>query len=316
MEGKNNINQPAQNKKNTSMTDIKKRNENVYKGTILVLVVIIGILTFMLIIGRQTLQEVSTEKTIAEELNVELKEELQDVLTEYNMVKMEYDSVLTRQDSIIQANAREIEQLIAQQSDYRRIRRQLNLLREITQNYVREIDSLYTENRVLKAENVEMQQEIQRFTRQTTQLAETKELLEGQVEVASALRAFEINATPIRLRGRGREEETDRARRTDRIRVCFTVAANPVASPGNKNAYVRIANPDGNILRLGDGDRYAFTIGEDTLQFTMRGQFNYINEDTNVCLDWDKQEDFEEGMYLVSLFTDEFRLGETLFSLR
>ncbi len=314
MDTSNKPNQPLQNKSNTS--DTKSRNDNVYKGTILVLVIIIGVLTFMLITGRQALQEVSTEKTIVNELNLELKDELNNVLNEYTMVKHEYDSVLTKQDSIIQANAREIEKLIAEQGDYRRIRRQLNLLREITQNYVREIDSLYTENRVLKAENVEMQQEIQRVTRQTTQLTETKEELEGKVEVASALRAFQINATPIRLRGRDREDETDRARRTDRVRVCFTVAANPVASPGNKNAYVRIADPTGSILRLGDDERYSFTIGEDTLQFSMRGQFNYINQDTDVCLYWDKQEEFDEGMYLVSLFTDEFRLGETQFSLR
>lgn len=307
-------NQPLPDKSNAN--DTKSRNENVYKGTILVLVIIIGVLTFMLITGRQALQEVSTEKTIVDELNLELKDELDNVLSEYNMVKFEYDSVLTQQDSIIQENAREIERLIAQQGDYRRIRRQLNLLREITQNYVHEIDSLYTENRVLKAENVEMKEEIQRVTRQTTQLTESKEELEGKVEVASALRAFQINATPIRLRGRDREDETDRARRTDRIKVCFTVAENPVASPGNKNAYVRIADPEGSILRMGEDDRYSFTIAEDTLQFSMRGQFNYINQDTEVCLYWDKQEDFEEGMYLVSIFTDEFRLGETQFSLR
>ncbi len=314
MDTKNKPNQPLQNKSNAP--DMKSRNENIYKGTILVLVIIIGVLTFLLITGRQTLQEVSTEKTVVNELNMELKDELNSVLSEYTMVKMEYDSVLTKQDSIIQANAREIEQLIAQQSDYRRIRRQLNLLREITQNYVHEIDSLYTENKVLKAENVEMQEEIQRVTRQTTALAETKEALEGKVEVASALRAFQIEATPLRIRGRGREDETDRARRADRIKVCFTVASNPVANPGNKDAYVRIAGPSGEILRISDDDSYSFTMGEDTLQYSMKGQFNYINQDTEVCLYWDKQDDFEEGMYLVSIFTNEFRLGETQFSLR
>ncbi|MFW5687504.1 MAG: hypothetical protein ACOCXV_01120 [Bacteroidota bacterium] len=295
---------------------MKSRNDNVYKGTILVLVIIIGVLTFMLITGRQALQEVSTEKSVMDELNVELREELNTVLTDYNMVKMEYDSVLTQQDSIIQANAQEIERLIAQQQDYRRIRRQLNLLREITQNYVHEIDSLYTENKVLKAENVEMKEEIERVALRSTELAETKEELENRMEVASALRAFQINATPIRLRGRNREDVTDRARRTDRIKVCFTVAANPVADAGDKNAYVRIADPSGKILRISDDDRYSFTIGEDTLQYSMKAQFNYVKQDTDVCLYWERQDEFEEGMYLVSIFTDEFRLGETQFSLR
>jgi hypothetical protein len=313
MEGQNKHHQAQQ--KNTS-GEVRSRNENIYKGTIVVLVIIIGVLTFMLVNSRMSLNEVTNEKEVVYDHNLELQEELKSVLEEYNMVKMEYDSILTTQDSIIQVNAREIEKLIAQQGDYNRIRRQLNQLRVITQNYVHEIDSLYTVNRVLKAENVEMQQEIQRVTRRTNELTETKQVLESKVEEASALRAFSINASPIRLRGSNREEETDRARRADRIKVCFTVAANPVANPGNKNAFVRIADPNGNILRMGDDDRYSFVINGDTLQYTTRGQFNYVNKDTDVCVYWDKQKDFEEGMYLVSIFTNDYRLGESQFSLR
>ncbi|TVQ18483.1 MAG: hypothetical protein EA361_01355 [Bacteroidetes bacterium] len=298
------------------MSKEKNTNEKVYKSTILVLVLIVGVLTFMLITSRQSLKEVSTERTIVADRNVELEEELNSILAEYNQVKNEYDSVLTKQDSIIQSNAEEIRRLIAQQADYRRIQRNLQLLQEITQNYVREMDSLYTVNKVLRDENIEMQQEIQQFTRRTTELAQTKEVLEGKVEVASALRAFQIEATPLRVRGRGREEETDRSRRTDQIRVCFTVAGNPVASSGNKTAYVRIANPMGNILRVSDDDQYSFVIGSDTLQFTMRDQFNYQNMDTEVCMDWYGTEEYEDGLYLVSVFTDEYRLGETQFSLR
>lgn len=302
--------------KSTPMSEEKNTNENVYRGTILVLVVIIGVLTFMLITSRQSLKEVSTERIAVTDRNIELEEELNSILAEYNQIKNEYDSVLTKQDSIIQANAEEIRRLIDQQADYRRIQRNLRMLQEITQNYVREMDSLYTVNKVLRDENIEMQQEIQRFTRRTTELAQTKEELEGKVEVASALRAFQIEAIPLRIRGRGREEETDRSRRTDQIRVCFTVAGNPVASPGNKTAYVRIADPMGSILRVSDDDQYSFVIGNDTLQFTMRDQFNYQNMDTEVCMDWYGTDEYEDGLYLVSVFTDEYRLGETQFSLR
>ncbi len=309
-----NKNQPAD--KPNPMSEEKNSNEKVYKSTILVLVVIIGVLTFMLITSRQSLKEVTTERIIVTDRNIELEEELNNILAEYNQIKNEYDSVLTKQDSIIQANAEEIRRLIDQQADYRRIQRNLRLLQEITQNYVREMDSLYTVNKVLRDENIEMQQEIQMFTRRTTELAQTKEELEGKVEVASALRAFQIEATPLRIRGRGREEETDRSRRTDQIRVCFTVAGNPVASSGNKNAYVRIADPLGNILRVSDDDQYSFVIGTDTLQFTMRDQFNYQNMDTEVCMEWFGTEEYEDGLYLVSVFTDDYRLGETQFSLR
>lgn len=313
MEGsKTNQTKPSNPQKDNPKTT---SNESIYKGTIIVLVVIIAVLTFMLITSRQSLKEVSTEKVIVDELNAELNEELNTVLAEYNQVKNEYDSVLVQQDSIIQANAEEIKRLISQQTDYRRVRRQLNALRQITQNYVHEMDSLYKENEVLKAENVEMQQEIRKISRESSQLAETKEDLEGQVEVASALRAYEIDVNAIRIRGRGREEITDKARRTNKIEICFTVAGNPVAEPGNKNVYARIADPDGNILRVSDSDAYSFTFQEDTLQFSLKGDFNYQRTDTDVCLDWVQNIDYDEGIYFISLYTDQFRLGESSLML-
>ena len=298
------------------MSNITEKKENIYKFTIIALIVIVGVLTVLLLTGRKSMNEMAAEQDTISAANIELKAELNALLEEYNAIKYEYDSVLVFQDSIIQANAREIERLIAQQVDYRRIRRQLNLLREITQNYVREIDSLHAENRVLKAEKDVLQREVERYTQETRVLTQSKEDLEGKVEVASALRAFQISAQPLRLRGAGREEATDRAARTERVKVCFTVAANPVANAGNQNAYIRIADPAGRILRLSDGDEHAFIHGVDTLQWSVRGEFNYRNTDTDLCVYWDRREDFPVGTYLVSIYTDEYKLGETQFSLR
>ncbi|MFW5759082.1 MAG: DUF4515 domain-containing protein [Bacteroidota bacterium] len=313
MEGsKTNQSKPSNPAKNNPKTT---SNESIYKGTIIVLVVIVAVLTFMLITSRQSLKEVSTEKTIVDELNSELNEELNSVLAEYNQFKNQYDSVLVKQDSIIQANAEEIQRLINQQSDYRRVRRQLDALRQITQNYVHEMDSLYKENEVLRAENVEMEQEIRKISRESSQLAETKENLEGQVEVASALRAFEIEANAYRIRGRGREIITNRARRTNKIEICFTIAANPLAEPGNKTIYARIADPEGNIMRVSDSEAYSFTFNEDTLQFSMKDEFNYQRTDTSLCLDWIQNIDYQKGIYLISLYTDQFRLGEASLML-
>jgi len=298
------------------MSNITEKKENIYKFTIVALISIIAVLAILLVTGRKSMESVEVARDTISAANIELKSELNALLEEYNTIKYQYDSVLVFQDSIIQANAREIERLIAQQGDYRRIRRQLNLLREITQNYVREIDSLHAENRVLKAEKDVLQREVERYTQETRVLTETKADLEGKVEVASALRAFQITAQPIRLRGAGREEATDRAVRTERVKVCFTVAANPVANAGNQNAFVRIADPTGRILRLSDGDEHAFIHGADTLQWSIREQFNYRNTDTYLCVYWDKREEFPVGTYLVSIYTDEYKLGETQFSLR
>lgn len=302
--------------KSNEQTSDRRGNERAYRITIVVLglfVVLLGILWFS---SRQNLKEMTVLQEESAELSRSLQMELDSVLDEYHTVKLEYDSILVEQDSIIQANAEEIRGLIARQADYYRIRRQLNLLREVTQKYVHEIDSLYTENRVLKAENVQMREEIEQVTRRTTQLTRDKQELETKVEEAATLRAYQIEVTPFRLRGRGREDETDRARRVEQIRVCFLIGENTITPPGKYNAYMRIADPDGNILRVSDDLAYSFVHQGDTLQYSAKEPFYYENRVKNQCLAWQRMEEFDPGIYSISLFTDEFRLGETALELR
>lgn len=298
------------------MPERQRGNENVYRITIAVLGILVLLLAILWYTGRQTLKEVSHEREVAMILSEELQLELDSVLDEYNMVKLEYDSILVDKDSVIQANAREIQGLIARQADYHRIRRQLNLLREVTQNYVREIDSLHTENMVLKAENIQMREEIQEVQRRTTELTRGKAELETKVEVASALRAYQIDAFPFRLRGRGREDETDRAGRVEQVRVCFLIGENPITRPGEHNVYMRIADPHGQILRVSDDLAYSFIHQGDTLQYSAKGSINYQNMQMNKCLTWERISEFEPGVYYISLYTDEYRLGESAFELR
>ncbi len=296
--------------------EANKKNEKIYRITILVMGLLVLLLGILWVTSRQSLREVTTEREIAEELNRGLQHELDSVLEDYYHFKIEYDSVLADKDSVIQANAEEIQDLIRRQEDYYRIRRQLNLLREITQNYVHEIDSLHTENRVLKAENVQMRDEIEQVTRRTTELTEDKQQLESQVEMASALRAYQIEPFPFRIRGRGREAETDRASRVEQIRVCFLIGENPIVPAGELNVYMRIADPDGNIMRLSDTMEHAFLHMEDTLQYSASQVVNYQNQELNTCMTWERTEEFEPGVYSISLFTDEHRLGETALELR
>jgi hypothetical protein len=298
---------------NKSQTGYDKRNDRIYKGTILVLLLIIGVLAVMLFTSRQSFK---VERETATLLNAELQQELDSLLAEYNMVKMEYDSILVDKDSIIMANANEIQRLIASQADYYRIRRQLNLLQEITQNYVREIDSLVTLNEVLKEENVAYRQEIQRATIRATELEADREELASMLEVGAALRAYQFSAEAIRIRSRGREEATDRASRAEQIKVCFTIAENPIARSGNTNVYMRIAGPDGAILRISDDDAYSFTHGDGVFQFSASTVVDYDNRETDVCLYWQRMAEFEPGVYVITLYTDEFRLGETAITLR
>lgn len=291
-------------------------NEKIYKGAILALVVVLGVMAVMLITSRRSLKDMTQQKETTTYANLELQRELDAVLAEYNLQKLEYDSVLATQDSIILARAAEIERLIQRQADYHRIRRDLNNLRQITQRYLHEIDSLYTVNTVLRTENVQMREEIQVVQRRSVELAQDRQLLSEKVELASALRAFQIQSDGIRIRGRGREEETDRASRAEQIRVCFNIAENPIARNGFHNIYMRVAGPDSAILRLSDEDAYSFVHASDTLQFSSKSTLNYLNKEVPMCIYWQRTQEFQPGQYLISLYTDEYKLGESSVTLR
>ena len=78
------------------------------------------------------------------------------LLKVHNDLKESYGELsleLAEKDSIIQADAVEIKKLLDSQWDYNRIKKKVTQLQEISQRYVRQMDSLYTVNRELVAEN-------------------------------------------------------------------------------------------------------------------------------------------------------------------
>lgn len=249
--------------------------------------------------------------------------ELDSLLVEHETVKTENSNlavVLKEKDSLIQANAEEIKRLLNTQWEYVNVQRKLDRLRSISQGYLHQMDSLYNLNRELQAENKKVKETLERERSLTQELKKDKETLTEKVEEAAILRAYNIKATPLSIKGSGgRENQTDRARRVDRIRVCFTLAENPVAATGARNLYIRIARPDNMILVAGLGDDYSWIFNDNILQFSVNRQVDYYNEEVQVCGDWinrNAQESMLTGLYIVSVFTESHEIGQTTFVLR
>ena len=125
---------------------------------ILFLVAAIGVLIyFMPKIGeyKALVKEKDQERAV-------LQAELDHLMAAHDSIKMEYGTLadsLAVKDSIIQANAAEIKQLLNYKWDYYKVNKKLGQLREITQGYVQQMDSLYTVNRELKEENEKIRQQ-------------------------------------------------------------------------------------------------------------------------------------------------------------
>jgi hypothetical protein len=303
-------------------TDIKpvKRSPRLFYIIIAILgLAVIGLVIWQLM-TRSHLNTLLEEK---EKARVELKSELDSLMVEHEMIKEEYgelaDSLMVK-DSVIQANAKEIKRLLDTEWEYYKVKKKLSQLQLIAQGYVRQMDSLYRINAELTEENIAIRKDLDQLQQVKADIEATNVTLSEQVEIASALRAYNTLATGVRFKSGGdKEVETDKTKRLDQVRVCFTIAENQIARPGKKDVYVRIARPDKEILTRGKIDEYTFEYDGKNIQYSMMQTIDYQNEAQELCLYWRKNysgQELPEGLYHVDIFAEGLVIGHTTFTLR
>jgi hypothetical protein len=304
-----------------NMENKKKQNQPLWLYAILgVLAIALVVVLCLFFKGNGKLKELEAEKEMQ---RLDFQAEVDSLMKVHNELKANYGELsqeLAEKDSIIQADAVEIKRLLDSQWDYYRIKKKVTQLQEISQRYVRQMDSLYTVNQELVAENERIREEYQNERRQNTNLTRQKEELTNKVNQASTMRISNYTAKAVRLKGSGKESETDRASRADRIRLDFTVAANELITPGTKLFYVRIADPRRAIISKGSGDEYSFkNVDGETLQYTEKVRVNYDGKETAVRAYYVKPDAYEmmPGTYFIDVYEEGGKvIGQTTIDLK
>ncbi|MDP2721325.1 MAG: hypothetical protein Q8O72_01095 [Bacteroidales bacterium] len=306
----------------TQGNDIKtnhKGNSNLWMYIVLGLlaVVIIG-LSVWLISVKNNMKDLITEKEMQ---RVELQSELDSVILQHDRIKVAYGEIsdsLVAMDSIIQANAKEIKEMLNFKWEYYKIKKKLSRLQVVAQGYVRQMDSIVTINHELTEENLQIKEEILIEKRKSRQLEQRTEQLTGIVSEAAVLKVYNLTAMPMHEKGGGKQVETDKIKRTDLVKVCFTLGENTVVEPGNKALYVRIAEPSKEILSMGRGEEYSFMYMGEKLQYSITETVDYQNIAKEVCLNWTRRatKELKPGLYHVEIFQGENIIGHTSFTLK
>jgi hypothetical protein len=122
----------------------------------------------------------------------------------------------------------------------------------------------------------------------------------------------EIEAT--RYRNTGREVVTTRANKAQKIRACFTVAANQISDAEMKTVYIQIINENGELIQ---GNELRKTIVADsTVECTSADDFEYNNIEMTHCLEWERVQVLLPGTYLVNLIIEGSIAAQTTLKLR
>ena len=141
----------------------------------------------------------------------------------------------------------------------------------------KEMNALLTENDRLKIRNSELSSTLDSTnvrlaerTMFTDSLLVQNTELASVVENASALQTVGLKGFGVIERNSGKLIPTERARRSDKIRVCFTVARNTLVGAGDKELYIQVLDPKDNVLGVNEQIEF----GDLILNYSMVSKFN------------------------------------------
>ena len=182
--------------------------------------------------------------------------------------------------------------------------KEVGTLRSIMKGYVKQIDSLNTLNKQLIKENVGFRKEISSARLRADMAEEKAAELDNKVKVGSVLRARDIRLAALN----DRSKPVSRVKSASRLRVDFVLAANELATPGNRAVYVRITSPDGYVLTTEAMPTFEFE-GE-RLSYSAMREIDYQNQDLEVGIYYNST-GFAAGTYQIQLYSDGRLIGQT-----
>ncbi|TYR35157.1 hypothetical protein FXV77_14140 [Sphingobacterium phlebotomi] len=167
------------------------------------------------------------------------------------------------------------------------------------------LNELKARNEILQKENQTLTRQVSTTDKRVTALSEENTELKDKVSVASALKVSNIQVNGISVSKRGKIETESRSRRVDQLQVLFSVADNSLTPKGNKEVFVRVIDPSGNLF--GDASNMFYVHGE-KLQYTFKETINFTNNGEEYQFLW-SQDKFKKGAYTVLLYNDNAIMG-------
>lgn len=194
----------------------------------------------------------------------------------------------------------------------KRLQANLNKIKRLNKELQSEIKKLKTENVDLSKKNTKLEVKVDSLKEKTI-------VLTDKISKAERLMVEYLVAKPLKgVFLSDNFKETDKAKRTQKIEVSFSVIKNELAKIGERTAYVRIVNPDNRIIGKPEYSSGNFVTDEgDTLKFSLKADFNYRGEKEDISLEFqDTEKSFSPGKYKVEIYITGYKATTTTFTLK
>jgi hypothetical protein len=288
--------------------------------SVIILLLISNVVTIWL--WQTTKNEVIRERIVKEQIYVERDNVQSDLLS----LKKEYETLQGKDEAMqkeIDEKKARIEELIAEAVRHKgdaymiaKLRKETETLREIMKGFVRTIDSLNTLNIHLVAEKKTVLKQLDVEKEKQNVLIKEKDELKTTIAKGSILTCFNITAKAMSYkRGGKKETETNKARKTQKIKVGFTLGENKIARSGEKTVFIRIMTPDGKEMAKSYDDNYKFAFNKSAGYFAGKEVLNYANVEISGVIYCEGQGEYVPGTYQIEVTCDGVVIGNTTLKL-
>lgn len=221
------------------------------------------------------------------------------ILAKYTAAKNKVEQLIKELNSEKTKNAKRIKDLESQ----------IATLRGLLRNYIAQVDSLTKENAGLRAENQEIKSRNKALNSQVAEISGKNKTLTERMTLAEKLNVTGLTLTPLKKNGKQEKNVT----KAKQLKVTFTIPQNNSTPVGAKTIYLRIVNPEGQLL----GNAGSFSFEGGSVPCSAKKTIEYTGDEmSGVTIYWDVNTTLTPGDYLVELFADNFRIASRHFTLK
>lgn len=308
----------------TNVSDQKPPKKNSYRGlfTGVLLVALLGTWGYIIWDKSKTKEEkqqLTNQIIISDSSKNELQRELDDATYRIDALKTtnaRADSLMRTKDKDIMDLKSRVQSILnnknATSQQLQDARSLINKLKDNIMAYTAEIEKLKGENMQLTEEKrvVTVERDVvkKNYDSATSIIKEKEDL----IDIGSTLHASNFNIVGIQEKNSGKEKETTKAKRVDKLRITFDLDENRITKSGSKDVYVCIAAPNGQpvaVEALGSG-KFVTRDGVERF-YTKKVQVQYQQgQRQQVQVEWQQNSDFQTGDYKIEIYNNGFKIGE------
>lgn len=228
------------------------------------------------------------------------------IAAKYNAAKAKIEQLLQELNNEKGKNKKKVAELQGQIND---LRGQIATLKALLRNYIAQVDTLSKENAGLKAEVSEVRQNNAQLSQRVASETQRADALNERMTLAEKLNVTGVGLQALNKKGKNEKNVT----KAKQLLVTFTIPQNNSTPVGNKTFYLRLVNPEGQLL----GNSGSFSMDGGNVTCTARKNVEYQGDEVaGIHIYWDVNTTLTPGDYTVELFTDGYRLCSKHFNLK